>query len=687
LVSIIPSVIVIGLCWETAPAFLDWCRAGFIPFNADFYRSYYLLFHMLPALSITICLWLLIRRRAPFPLLFIGAMVALIAFSAYGIRGQSASIYLLAAGLLPLAAGSSVACATAARTRAVAVALPLATIILAAVFLVLPSDTTTLRWYPLSYKIYEIQLKAYNTYMAWQQRDAIFDYFDTMEEYHSLLGGPIAPDNTRMLLVETDTPQLLKASVYDYYTGYSWEKSDSYRPQYFSGAISRDTVSFVSGENNNVLNLAPNFVPDPDSWHPLAPFTQQIKANVTMYHSQGPRLFYSGQLMEFYSLYEIDPVVEENSELKSSLELGNGYSYEFTGLVLDRTKSGFADALATLPEFLSPDELDSSKLDIMDYRYGVQIPLGFMLDEDYFAIVQTVQDIVDEGLLPDETRSKYEKAVLLEKWLKENCSYTLTPQEPPPNKDFVLHFLDTREGYCAYYASAMVMMSRMIGIPARYITGYALEPTRYENQYEATQATAHAWAELFFDGAGWLPFDATGQADYSETSAVQFISIFDREFWGGSASSTIVEKSYVSVWTFLWIILALVVLATILLFRHARLAYRLSKLLPRFSHAAILNIYYRNLLVQLKLLGWQRLPAETILDFMRRMGVYLPRQAKQLCSLGIAVSALRYGNITPEQEDLQNAVLLHDHFDNMLRRQLKTGKYCSYRLRYSFVQG
>ncbi|MCL2496011.1 MAG: hypothetical protein FWF04_01165, partial [Clostridiales bacterium] len=88
LVSIIPSVIVIGLCWETAPAFLDWCRAGFIPFNADFYRSYYLLFHMLPALSITICLWLLIRRRAPFPLLFIGAMVALIAFSAYGIRGQ-----------------------------------------------------------------------------------------------------------------------------------------------------------------------------------------------------------------------------------------------------------------------------------------------------------------------------------------------------------------------------------------------------------------------------------------------------------------------------------------------------------------------------------------------------------------------------------------------------------------------
>lgn len=67
-----------------------------------------------------------------------------------------------------------------------------------------------------------------------------------------------------------------------------------------------------------------------------------------------------------------------------------------------------------------------------------------------------------------------------------------------------------------YHRYKYEFSSLMLDIPARYVTGYSLRPTQRQGEYEATQATAHAWAELFFDGAGWLTFDATGQSDYAE---------------------------------------------------------------------------------------------------------------------------------------------------------------------------
>lgn len=62
------------------------------------------------------------------------------------------------------------------------------------------------------------------------------------------------------------------------------------------------------------------------------------------------------------------------------------------------------------------------------------------------------------------------------------------------------------------------------------------------------------------------------------------------------------------------------------------------------------------------------------------MGVYLPAQAKQLNRLGVAVSAWRYGEARPQLADLHNAAALHDHFELMIRRELKAAKYYNYRL-------
>ena len=84
--------------------------------------------------------------------------------------------------------------------------------------------------------------------------------------------------------------------------------------------------------------------------------------------------------------------------------------------------------------------------------------------------------------------------------------------DQPEDVDFVTRFLlDTKEGYCTYFASAMTVLCRMVGLPARYVEGYIAEPDE-NGEAVVTGLSAHAWTEVYFKGFGWLTFDATPRA-------------------------------------------------------------------------------------------------------------------------------------------------------------------------------
>ena len=103
----------------------------------------------------------------------------------------------------------------------------------------------------------------------------------------------------------------------------------------------------------------------------------------------------------------------------------------------------------------------------------------------------------------------YEKAAAIQNWLRTNCQYTMDVSDHPENIDFVTMFLfQTRKGYCTYFASAMTVLCRMAGLPARYVEGYLAEPGT-GGEATVTGEDAHAWTEVCFKGFGWLTFDAT----------------------------------------------------------------------------------------------------------------------------------------------------------------------------------
>jgi transglutaminase-like putative cysteine protease len=92
---------------------------------------------------------------------------------------------------------------------------------------------------------------------------------------------------------------------------------------------------------------------------------------------------------------------------------------------------------------------------------------------------------------------------------RENFQYTLSP--PPLGTNEIDDFLfDTRKGFCEHYASSFVYLMRAAGVPARVVTGYqGGEYNQLGNYYIVRQSDAHAWAEVWFRGRGWVRIDPT----------------------------------------------------------------------------------------------------------------------------------------------------------------------------------
>jgi transglutaminase-like putative cysteine protease len=104
----------------------------------------------------------------------------------------------------------------------------------------------------------------------------------------------------------------------------------------------------------------------------------------------------------------------------------------------------------------------------------------------------------------------YDRARAIEAYLR-SFPYDLNIPPPPQNRDVVDYFLfDLQRGYCDYYATAMVVLARAAGLPARLVVGYASGAYDSANdRYLVTEADAHSWPELYFPGSGWIEFEPT----------------------------------------------------------------------------------------------------------------------------------------------------------------------------------
>jgi transglutaminase-like putative cysteine protease len=95
-----------------------------------------------------------------------------------------------------------------------------------------------------------------------------------------------------------------------------------------------------------------------------------------------------------------------------------------------------------------------------------------------------------------------------------NFRYNLTTQSGNSGS-IMVDFLERKEGYCEQFAAAMAWLVRAAGIPARVAFGFTRGTNRNGNTYTLNNFNLHAWTEVYFDGFGWVPFDATPASSIS----------------------------------------------------------------------------------------------------------------------------------------------------------------------------
>ncbi len=133
--------------------------------------------------------------------------------------------------------------------------------------------------------------------------------------------------------------------------------------------------------------------------------------------------------------------------------------------------------------------------------------------ERYLALPRVPQRVIDlaqEIVSAAGAETRYDKARAIELYLRRFV-YDLDVPPPPPDQDITDYFLfEAQRGFCDYSASAMVVMLRAVGVAARYASGYGMGHYDYaRDAWAVTTLNAHAWAEVYFPGLGWIEFEPT----------------------------------------------------------------------------------------------------------------------------------------------------------------------------------
>jgi len=174
-------------------------------------------------------------------------------------------------------------------------------------------------------------------------------------------------------------------------------------------------------------------------------------------------------------------------------------------------------------------EVDPEKLRSDSGVYPAAITAQYLQLPD--TITQRTIDLVHD--LTDDQPTTYDKVIAVRDHLLTSYPYDFVPPPQARDQDAVDQFLfEFQRGICEMYVSAMVVMLREIGIPARFVVGYGSgEYNTFTGFYEVRANDAHSWVEVYFAETGWVPFDPTpGWTGEPYTGGVQtwvFSGIFD----------------------------------------------------------------------------------------------------------------------------------------------------------------
>ena len=357
--------------------------------------------------------------------------------------------------------------------------LPIAIVAVALAFLLLPAGRVASR--PLEQFAEDVRRTIYD-YLFFTEPRNVFSL--SAEGYYpqgpTQLGGPATPSEHLVMTVETSKNTLLRGVIKDEYTGRVWRDTTGGRRYLYispSWRALRDTLLDANLPNANLTRATTLLSP------------QTVK--ITMQAVSASTLFTPQRIKDLSTQNDMVVYFNNASELFITRDLKLDDTYTVEAALLQGGDPG----LGTLVD-AAQETPDANYAGIAE-SYNV---LPGHLEQPIFDLALRITE---------NYQTPYDKALAIKNHLSRYYRYTLDAEAPPSNIDFVSYFLlQGKEGYCTYFASAMTVLCRMVGIPARYVEGYLAQPNA-SGVARVTGLNAHAWTEVYFSGFGWLPFDAT----------------------------------------------------------------------------------------------------------------------------------------------------------------------------------
>ena len=640
----------------------------------------------------------LVRRPRLFPVALLISGGALVALFVASPADFSTIVCTWVAGLIILLPGlqAHFGLQTPARARMQMLAIPGAVLAVGLSLWLTPADTSHWRALWLHNLVTDVQALWEGPFRT---ATPLYSDFITGEMgLHPLLermGGPAQLEDRRILDVRTDTPVLLRGQVLDVYTGNNWATG------WYDGDLRYDSLLW-RGRRRDVfqLNLPSGRGVARKMYQDL---TKEIKIDVIYLESRFSSLFLAGRPRQFsLSRYLDDTEAFFNlrGELYTHQPVPRHNGTSAITRIWDKSLPDFD------VQFLALEQETINRRD--DWLEDNAARYTALPDTLPASVGALAADITKDATTP------YQKAQALSQWLAENCVYSLEPEAPPPEADFVAHFLETRIGYCTYYASAMAVLARAVDLPARYVTGFALEqyPTRLgtgqENRYLATGETAHAWVEIYFSGIGWLEFDPLSwdvqnplNAQPEEEAPVAATDVTapeplptEPEFVLEAPVLPTPEEGTPEEGSMRWLLilvglgLAVVFLAAgvygLALYGRRRFrCYELDYALRRHpDNGACMEYYYRDILCQLALLDMRPQPGETLVTFPQRADKRFVFADAALAPVANAMMTIYFAqdrdSIGPG--DLRSAYTYHRQLEELLTERLGKWRYLWHRV-------
>jgi len=272
-------------------------------------------------------------------------------------------------------------------------------------------------------------------------------------------------------IITSDSPHYWRTWVYDVYKSSGWTNNDII--EYSQGeVILKNDAEYLAGRKEITFEVEVLLKTDI-----LLTTGQFISSDI-------PVTLQSLVPVESNSV-EDSPNSENIIAAVTPYTLNVGQKYRITSSVISAAPNELAETGTDYPEEIT--------------RYYLQLP---------DSLPETVR-ILSANITANAT-TPYEKVLAIGDYLSQ-FSYSLKADNPPEGSDAVDFFcFSEQSGACGDFATAMVVLLRTAGVPARFCTGYRYgELDTDSGKYIVLVSNRHAWAEVYFPGYGWAEFEAT----------------------------------------------------------------------------------------------------------------------------------------------------------------------------------